>query len=553
MVRSCIYIILLLLLCTACGQVGTITGGPEDVSSPRVMVDEVSPPMESTSIYPMKITLPFNEFIAFNQPAKNIIVTPADVKLNYKIEGKSVILSIKEGEWQPNTTYTVYLNRAVKDITEQNDSIIAYVFSTGTFLDSLQTAVKIEDAYNGKPIKDITVGLYQNQLIDDTSKVNPRYFSTTDKRGIATFRHLSKASYYVYAFRDENRNNRLDKSEDRATLSEPVKLTDSSMVDLPTLRLMPPEIQETRIVNSEIIPANNWGIGFNRKVDSSQLKFIDSTFIKAIWNTAKDSVTAYFHYLSNTGNYRAVLNIDTLTDTISKRYFFKDKPQLSLTTNLHNKVLFYSDTLKLTTNEILASIDTTSIQMKYIPKEDTIPYPLAYQLVYLSPLQIGFIFSKKDVKQVFLSIPPYTVNGKNFSLSDSLNIDFTLQESDDVGNLIISLDTIPESGILYVTNTRTKKSYQIPISKIGDSIHRLNHLQPGKYSYHFLYDKNKDGKWTTGSIFTHRSPEKIKWFGSSSTVRANWDVKAKLKFKPSLDSFSILPESENQKEIIPKK
>src|SRR5690554_57911 len=198
------------LILFSCGQVGSITGGEKDTTAPRVIVDRVVPPMESTNISPQKITIPFDEFIEFNKPAENIRVTPADVKLDYKINKKSVVLTVKSGDWAQNTTYTVYLNRAVKDITEANDSIIAYVFSTGDFLDSLKTAVQVEDAYSGKPITGVTVGLFTHQLINDTSKVEPRYYASTNDQGVAFFQYIKDTTFFIYAFKDDNLNNRLE-------------------------------------------------------------------------------------------------------------------------------------------------------------------------------------------------------------------------------------------------------------------------------------------------------------------------------------------------------
>lgn len=524
---------ILLLLCAACGQVGSITGGEKDISAPRVLVQKVLPPIESTSIAPQEITIPFDEFIALNKPAKNIVVTPADVTLNYKIKGKSLVLTVKDGQWKPNTTYSIYLNHAVKDITEQNDSIMAYVFSTGVFLDSLQTAVKVVDAYTDKPLKDITVGLYEAPLINDTSSVSPYYFASTNQEGIAVFRHLKDTHFYAYAFKDKNLNNRLDATEQRAHLKQAVSLSDSSVINLPTLRLMPPMTNQIEVTTNEILQPGKWCLGFNQPIDSNQLSFLSPMPKMKRWNERRDSLTAYFKLPSLSGTITAILHRDSTNDTIKKRYFFKKTPQLALTSNLSNKILGVDDSLVITSNDLIQSYDTSKFQLTALAEDDTVWQQIPYSVQHVSPTDLAIYFNKSSQKEMHFSIAPKGILALNDTLKDSLNLDFSLQTIKDVGNLIIALDTVPASGILFVINNSSHNVHRILVKENGPKEFEIHHLDPGKYSYHFLYDTDDNGKWSTGSIFKDIPAEKVKWFSHISTVRANWDVKTTLEFTPS--------------------
>src|SRR5690554_1327927 len=529
-----IYFIIVLsfvLLLASCGQVGTITGGEKDVVSPRIIVENVQPPIGSINISPQEIIIPFDEYIELNKPAENIQVTPADVKLDYSIRGKSVVLKVKEGNWEPNTTYTIYLNRAVKDITEANDSIIGYVFSTGDFLDSLQTAVQVNDAYTGKPIEGVTVGLYSAPLINDTSKVEPRYYASTNKEGIAIFRNIKDATFYIYAFNDENRNNRLDATEKRAALRKPAVL-DTLFEVGPIIRLMPPENDVLQIVSNEVRPTANWCLGFNRSLNEDEsFEFLLPPPNLVIWNNQRDSLTAFYETTKNSGSFSGVLHVAEIKDTISKKYFFRDKAKLEIKSNLVNKQLSANDTLKLLSNEPFQVFDTTLILLSGIEKGDSVKRRLSYSLDSISPLERSLYFERGNQEKLFINIPSSAMRGQNYALTDSLNLDFTLQKEKETGTMIVEFDTLPAYGTLYITQKASQKTIKVLFDGIDKQSHRIDFLQAGEYNFHYLLDEDKNGKWSTGSIFKDIEAESVVWFSTVSTIRANWEVKTTLTIK----------------------
>jgi|SRR5690554_66513 len=520
-----------ILLLASCGQVGVITGGERDLVSPRIYVDKVQPPMGSLNIFPTEIIIPFDEYIALNKPAENIRVTPEDVKLDYIIKKKSLVLKVKEGSWEPNTTYTINLNRAVRDITESNDSIISYVFSTGSFLDSLQTAVQVNDAYTGKPVSNATVGLYTSPLINDTSNVKPRYYASTNKEGVAVFQNVKNATFYIYAFNDENRNNRLDATEKRAILRKPPVLATEVEVG-PLIRLMPPKSNKLEIVSNEALPTAKWCLGFNRPLkEGERFEFLSPQPNKIIWNNQGDSLTAFYETTKNSGTFAGLLHTPTLKDSISKKYFFKDKPTLEIKTNLVNKQLRANDTLKLFANEPFKTFEESNVKLLGIAVGDSVKQSLPYTLISSSPLERGIYFERENQEKLFLEVLPSAIEGLNYSLADSLNLDFTLQKERETGMMMIEFDTLPAYGILYVTHKTSKEKIKIVFDGVEKINHQLKFLQPGEYTFHYLIDEDRNGRWTTGSIFEDSEAEEIIWFTATSTIRANWEVKVSLPLK----------------------
>lgn len=531
------YIIFLLgvVLLSACGQVGEVTGGEEDRTAPQVKIDKVIPSMSSINIAPQKITIPFEEFIELNKPAENIRVTPADVQLNYEIKKKSLVLTVKEGEWQKNTTYTIYLNRAVKDITESNDSIMSYVFSTGSFIDSLQTVVKVVDAYTGNVVDGVTVGLYTKPLIDDTSKISPRYITSTNKDGIATFKHIKSADFYAYAFDDENRNNRLDATEKRAYLNTAVTLYDTDTVEIigPVIRLMPPEETELKVSNNEFASAGIWGLRFNRPLNEDE-DFVPLDFDEEklkdylVWNEDKDSVTVFYALTESSGTLSGLLKTAEKTDTINRKYFYRQKPNLAVNSNLVNRKLLYNDSLKFIVSEPIQSIDTSLIEFSAILKGDSIAIPQAFEYVPLSNREFALYFEKGKQEKLLLNIPPAAITGINLTMKDSLKYDFSLQLERETGTMIIEFDSIPPYGVLFITSKRTKEEIAVVFDGIEKLTHTLSYVQPDQYEFKFLIDEDKNGKWSTGSIFTIKEAETMIVFPDVTTIRANWSVKTTL-------------------------
>lgn len=520
--------IILLLILTACGQVGTITGGPVDNEAPKPILTEIQPPRASKNISPNRIEIPFDEYIALNKPAENIKVAPKDVVLDHSIQGKTLVLEKTEGDWEENTTYSIYLNRAVKDITENNDSIMLYVFSTGPVIDSLRASVVIQDAYNQKTIKDITVGLFEENVLSDTTDQEPRYFSTSDKSGLAQFEYLKDGEYFVYAFKDENRNNKLDADESRGKMTGVLRPYPIDTI-LDTISLMPPLPKELRVLSNEFISPGVWCLGFNKAVsDNYSLNFTGEGFIDSVWNETKDSIT-YFLKNSLSGNEALIINAASSADTITKRFFYKEKPELSATNNLTKGHLPFGDTLELSWNDGLKKLDTSTILCASLEDSSKVQLAPKYKIVASNKLTVFNL--PRDVSTISMSFLPTSVTGFNLELKDTVQLEFSVGKEKDLGTLNIVLDSIPSNGILILHSPRKEVGRRV----ISDnSMISFNNLKPGKYSYSILIDTNRNGAWDTGDIFKDLPAEKMLWFNQSSTVRANWEVETTLKVKSKL-------------------
>ena len=113
-------LVLIPLILIGCAQVGTLSGGERDRVAPQLI--SCQPKMGEKNINPSVIRLQFDEFVQLSNPTESIRLEPADATINATLIKKSLVVSLK-GDLNPNTTYSLYVDGGIKDVTEGNDSI----------------------------------------------------------------------------------------------------------------------------------------------------------------------------------------------------------------------------------------------------------------------------------------------------------------------------------------------------------------------------------------------------------------------------------------------
>jgi len=194
---------LLSVLGSGCAQIGMPTGGPKD-TIPPVLLKSV-PPNRTLHFTGNHITFTFDEYVHIQDLQKNLLVAP-EPKIIPNITSKLKTVSIKiRDTLQPNTTYSYQFGNSIQDIDENNPiKNFTYVFSTGSYIDSLQFQGKVILAETGKPDSTLLALLYNN--LDDSAvyKHKPRYVARLDSSGNFLFRYLAEGTYHLYALKDES-------------------------------------------------------------------------------------------------------------------------------------------------------------------------------------------------------------------------------------------------------------------------------------------------------------------------------------------------------------
>lgn len=194
---------LLSILGSGCAQIGMPTGGPKD-TIPPVLLKSV-PPNRTLHFTGNRVTFTFDEYVHIQDLQNNLLVNPVP-KIIPNVNSKLKTVSIKiRDTLQPNTTYSYEFGDAIQDIDENNPiRNFTYVFSTGSYIDSMQLKGKVILAETGKPDSTLIVMLYSDLSDSAVYKKKPKYIARLDSSGNYHFKYLSQGIYNLFALKDES-------------------------------------------------------------------------------------------------------------------------------------------------------------------------------------------------------------------------------------------------------------------------------------------------------------------------------------------------------------
>ncbi len=204
--KSFLQLVLLLFFFGGCAKMGSLTGGYKD-EVPPVLISS-KPLNYSVNFNSEKIELEFDEYIALKNVNQELIISPPlPKKPVVRIKNKSVIIDLKN-ELRSNTTYTLNFGKSITDNNEGNPlTNFEFVFSTGTFLDSLSVQGTLLNSFNLLPSKEpFVVGLYHQSVDSVPMKTIPVYIGKTDAKGLFQINNIKADTFKLFALKDLNYN-----------------------------------------------------------------------------------------------------------------------------------------------------------------------------------------------------------------------------------------------------------------------------------------------------------------------------------------------------------
>ena len=210
--KSNYLIILFLILSISCAKRGIPEGGEKDEIAPKYL--KAQPENNSIFFNDKKIRIYFDEYIKLDKLTNQLVVSPPIEKFNYSIfpqGGASKFIDIEINEkFKENTTFVFNFGESIKDNNEGNLlPYFKYVFSTGSYIDSLELKGNINTTYERKKDDFITAMLYPlNEKYNDSTifKEKPLYVASTLDSTFFNFTNLKKGSYRLVAVKDSNNN-----------------------------------------------------------------------------------------------------------------------------------------------------------------------------------------------------------------------------------------------------------------------------------------------------------------------------------------------------------
>ncbi|UPT67826.1 MAG: Ig-like domain-containing protein [Sphingobacteriales bacterium JAD_PAG50586_3] len=312
------YITGLCVLLTAAGCAIRVapTGGTKD-TQPPVMLN-VSPDTFSTNFNSETIEFEFDEFYQLNDLTNRLVISPPMEKPPVpKIKGKRLILELQE-PLKPNTTYNFNFGTAIADVNESNAmQDFRYVFSTGSFIDSLSINGAVYNAFTGAPEKDVTILLYKGTADSLPYKEKPAYFTKTNDGGNFLLNYMAPGKYKIFALKETNNNYLLDAEDEQIAFID--SLVDAAKYPNVQFKMFKPERRKQKLLKKEFTMPGKLVLTFNKPVKEFKLTHLhapaDTGFYVTEYNTNRDSLTVWIKNIK-TDSLRLVLTDEVVIDTI---------------------------------------------------------------------------------------------------------------------------------------------------------------------------------------------------------------------------------------------
>ncbi len=504
----------------SCASTGNPSGGPQDETPPRVLIEKSEDNFQ-TNYIPEKVDLYFDEWIELKNPFKEIMVSPPMIN-NPRVtsRGKKITIDFSEADTlRENATYTVNFGEAIVDFREANVlKNYSYVFSTGEFIDSLSVSGKIKNAYTKEPSEGILVMLYDDLTDSAFYKERPFYFSRTDEDGNFKIEYLKSDTFQLVALQDGNLNYRYDGTiETIAFLDSLVFLTDSlnQNFELYTFELpaKPLIIYKDSDVQGLITMV------FNRKPDSLEFNLLNDINYTHLWSG--DSLKLWYEPTQD-----SFVRVDILGDTLSfDNYDFnkKDKNPLRLISRDASQIfrIHPTDSIVIRFNTPIKEFLQDSIFLI-----DTSKQKIDFELEIDSSDSRNVIIRNKWLEAVSyeFEMQPMAVIDTYNQTNDSIALRFFISDREKYGNINLNLSNLSDSlNYLLLLKEGDKTIRQQKICDTSNFEMVFKNLKPANYRVTLIKDDNANKEWDTGDYLKRIQPEKVQHFDLEE-LRANWDL-----------------------------
>jgi hypothetical protein len=223
---------ILVLISSGCANIIPPMGGPRDSLPPALI--NVKPADSTKKFTDNRIVFSFDEYVEIQDVQKNLIVSPVPkVTPNVERRLNTIVVKLRD-TLEPNTTFTLDFGNSIKDLNEGNVlKNFMYVFSTGTYFDSLQLRGRVILAKDASVDTTLTVMLHRNTFDSAIVKEKPRYVTKVDNNGNFRFHNLPPGTYALYAMKDEGGTYRFSGREQLfAFADKPVETGDTTFFTL---------------------------------------------------------------------------------------------------------------------------------------------------------------------------------------------------------------------------------------------------------------------------------------------------------------------------------
>jgi len=506
-----------------CAKKGSPSGGKRD-SIPPVIVKS-NPENYTINFSENEIRVYFNEYIKLKDIQKELIISPP-LKYAPTITplSASKVLKIKITDTlQENTTYSFNFGKSIQDNNEGNPfEYFKYIFSTGTYIDSLKLSGTVVDAELLNPEKPTTVMLHEvNEAFNDSLVFSekPMYIAVTDSVSNFEFTNLKAGKYLLLALKESNNDYTYQPKNDKIAYEK-------SVITLPTdstyLLSLFKEAPSYKIARANHQTKNHITFGYegegkelNIELSSERPEGFES---KMYADIKTDTLHYWFKPEIVADSLLFIAKNHSEIDTLDVRIrdLYKDTLRFSA---INSGVLTPKDTLTLRANTPLVSFASEKL---FVMDKDsvTVEARLALDSVYNTA---KVIFPKTEEQFYRIQLLPGAITDFYETSNDTLNYLVKTKALADYGTLSLTLNNVKQFPIIVQLLDIKYKVFSEEYLTENKPI-LFDYILPGNCYVRIIYDENKNKKWDTGNFLKRLAPEKIIYYPAKIEVRANWSL-----------------------------
>ena len=515
-------VFLFLLSFTDCAKKGRPSGGLRDTIAPVIL--RSAPENFTTNFKNNEIRITFDEFIKLKDISKELIISPP-LKYPPVITPLSVskVLKIKILDTlKDNTTYSFNFGNSILDNNEGNlFPNYKYVFSTGSYIDSLTLKGTAIDAL--LPVTDFptTVALYQVDQSYKDSLVfleKPTYITTTlDETNNFELSNLKQGTYQLIALKEQTRNYTFQPKTDKIGFYK-------DLITIPTdslfeLRLFK-EVPDFKPTRPKLESSNRISFGYEGKTDNYQITLLtqmeDDFQYQVLKQPGRDTLNFWFKPKVTKDSLVFVtknkLQIDTTT--VRFRELYSDSLRL---TAINDRLISLGDTLKLKANTPLVAINSEKIS---VVTKDTLAIDFVAQ-INTKENAAQIVFDKQEEQLYSITLRNGALTDYLSNTNDSIVYRQQVKPIADFASLNLTLDNADEFPLLIELIDEKFKVVKQTYLEANAPVF-FEHINPGKYFIRLIVDQNKNKVWDPGNFLDKLAPERVVYYPSIIELRANW-------------------------------
>lgn len=511
------------ILLVQCAKRGNPTGGPVDEEPPIIL--RAYPDNYSVNFNAQEIEITFDEYVKLQDLQKQLVVSPPlknrPIVTPQGSASKKITITITD-TLAPNTTYTLNFGQSIVDNNESNPyPFFRYVFSTGTYIDSLQLKGKITDAFNYKADDFVNVLLYKmdEEYTDSLVFKGPPLYvlNTLDSLKTFTMENLAAGEYRLVGIKENNSDLKFNPRTDKiGYVTKAVKVPSDEVYEL---KMYQPELDASvKKITHE--GKTKLYVAYTGKLDSlnvvSQEKdLFTKTRITKLEKT--DTLQFWFQPVIEKDSIFLDLNYKDFEDF--KKVTIKERFSDSLIVT-KQRDLSLSGPLVLTASTPIDAFDLSKFK---VMDKDSVAIEFDARLDALKN-ELTIDFEKDEVQRYNIEVLPGAIIDFYGETTDTLAFNGTTRSTADYGNMEITLS----SGTQWPAIVQIVKEDLTVINEqiaVDNGVYAFENLSPGSYLIRVIYDTNANGRYDTGNFLKGLQPETVVYLPELITLQANWDVR----------------------------